>query len=78
MSQNHTLTDTPAEALKSGMGSPVQSFGTKEQGIWVHRKEILGTLVMLALGGWVIYGIVSGILYLGIDYYFRERTENLF
>lgn len=50
MSKTFTYKNADIEVAKAELGSTIQAFGHKEQGIQIYRKEILGSLVVLALG----------------------------
>jgi hypothetical protein len=73
-----TSTGAPVDIALSAMGRPLQSFSSQHQGWHVHWKEIFGTLVMLALGGYFLYQVIDGIAYLGMSYYMQERLNDLF
>ncbi|MDR0651638.1 MAG: hypothetical protein LBG59_09990 [Candidatus Peribacteria bacterium] len=73
-----TPTDVPVDMTISTMGRPLQSFSSQQQGWHIHWKEIFGTFVMLALGGYFLYQVIAGVSYLGISYYLQNRTNDLF
>ena len=56
----------------------MQTFWVKEQWIKAVRKDILGAIFLIGVGIYVVQSIISGILYLGINYYFKARLSDLF
>lgn len=75
MSKTFTYKNADIEIVKSELGAPIQSFGHKEQWIQIYRKEVFGSLVVLALGGYLIYSVVSSISYLGRDAFIKMRLN---
>lgn len=73
MSKIFTYKDADIEVTKLEFGTPIQSFGHKEQGIQIYRKEVLGSLVVIALGGYLIYSVVSSISFLGRNTFIKYR-----
>ncbi|MDR2415546.1 MAG: hypothetical protein LBD75_02830 [Candidatus Peribacteria bacterium] len=73
-----TSTNAPIDIAISAMGNSLQSFSSQQQGRHIHWKEIFGTFIILALGGYALYQVITGMNYLGITYYIQERLHDLF